>query len=41
MYRVRSVVPSGGRGLEVGAAEEDDIHGNVVGGYFNDPPEFW
>ena len=29
-----------GRGLEVGAAEEDDIHGNVVGGYFDDPPEF-
>jgi hypothetical protein len=29
-----------GRGLEVGPAEEEDIDGNVVGGYFDDPPEF-
>jgi hypothetical protein len=31
----------GRRGLEVGAAEEKNIHGNVVCGYFNDPSEFW
>jgi hypothetical protein len=40
-YRVRSCRSKRGRGLEVGAAEEDDIHGSVVGSYFNDPPEFW
>jgi hypothetical protein len=29
------------RGVEVRAAEEDDIHGNVVGGYLDDPLESW
>jgi hypothetical protein len=29
------------RGVEVRAAEEDDIYGNVVGGYLDDPPESW
>jgi hypothetical protein len=40
MYRVRSVVPSGW-GVEICAAEEDDIHGNVVGGQLDDPAKFW
>src|SRR5580704_189008 len=28
-------------GFEVRAAEEDDIHRDVVGGYLDDPPESW
>jgi len=26
-------------GVEVGAAEKDDVHGNVVGGELDDPAE--
>src|SRR5918994_7214266 len=29
------------RRVELRTAEEDDIHGDVVGDHLDDPPEFW